>query len=243
MEGLDTMHYSSEAQRDRHRPTRLRAAVKNGRVLSLVAALILVQITIPGYAVGQSVPKITFNGLSIATPSTPSASTGSATNITSTSARLTGSVNPNEASTNAWFEWGTSATLPTFTSTPMQPIGAGVFNVSTAADVTGLSPGTQYFYRAVGQNSVGITRGLIQNFKTLIAFGDVDGDASVSAFDASLILQHVVGLITLDSGAQLAADVDGDANITAFDASLVLQFVVGLRTCFPAEPGCTTVTR
>ena len=235
----------SEGCRGKRGRTMRRCAAGRGRRTPLAVLFLgFIWIITPGPASGQSVPKITFNGLSIATPSAPTASTGSATNITSTSARLTGSVNPNEASTNAWFEWGTSATLSTFTSTPMQPIGSGIFSVSITADVTGLNPGTQYFYRAVGQNSLGTTRGLIRNFTTLqVAFGDVDGDASVTAFDASLILQHVVGLITLGSGAQLAADVDGDANITAFDASLVLQFVVGLRNCFPAEPGCTTVAR
>ncbi|HEY4644636.1 MAG TPA: T9SS type A sorting domain-containing protein, partial [Bacteroidota bacterium] len=111
--------------------------------------------------------------------------------------------------------------------------------------ITGDSPSTL----PVGVYNVRVTNPdgqfdqLISVFTVSAGFGDPDGDGSVSAFDASLALQHVVGLITLGSGAQLAADVDGDTFISAFDASLILQFVVGLRSCFPAEPGCTGLAR
>ena len=47
--------------------------------------------------------------------------TSAATSVTTTGARLNGSVNPNGRSTTAWFEWGTSPTLATFTSTS-QPV-------------------------------------------------------------------------------------------------------------------------
>ncbi|MFZ4522463.1 MAG: right-handed parallel beta-helix repeat-containing protein [Bacteroidales bacterium] len=65
--------------------------------------------------------------------------------------------------------------------------------------------------------------------------GDVSQNGVVQAFDASLVLQHVVGSITLNPTQQQVADVSFAAGITAYDASLILQYVVGLIKFFPAE--------
>ena len=65
--------------------------------------------------------------------------------------------------------------------------------------------------------------------------GDVSLNGLVQAYDASLVLQHVVGSITLSALQQQVADVSGTAGITAYDASLILQYVVGLIQNFPAE--------
>lgn len=72
---------------------------------------------------------------------------------------------------------------------------------------------------------------------SLPVMGDVSLNGIVQAYDASLILQHVVELITLSDAQQQVANVDGDAEnlITAHDASLVLQYVAGLINTFPAE--------
>ena len=60
--------------------------------------------------------------------------------------------------------------------------------------------------------------------------GDVNGNGSVSAYDASLVLQAVVGAITLDSTQTCAADFNSSGSVTAYDASLILQCVVA-GTC------------
>jgi alpha-L-arabinofuranosidase len=57
--------------------------------------------------------------------------------------------------------------------------------------------------------------------------GDVNGNGSVTAFDASLVLQDVVGAASLDTSSQCAADYNANGSVTAFDASLILQCVVG----------------
>lgn len=70
--------------------------------------------------------------------------------------------------------------------------------------------------------------------------GDVTGDETVSAEDATLVLQHTVKLegvfplVELDS---TAADVTGNGDISAFDASWILQKTVGLRD----NLGCITL--
>jgi hypothetical protein len=56
---------------------------------------------------------------------------------------------------------------------------------------------------------------------------DVNG---ISAYDASLVLQHDAGLITLSGRAATAADVNKSGQITAFDAFYILQKAVDLIT-------------
>ncbi|MEZ4702693.1 MAG: discoidin domain-containing protein [Rhodothermales bacterium] len=68
--------------------------------------------------------------------------------------------------------------------------------------------------------------------------GDATRDGTLSALDASFILQHTTGLITLPADAQTVSDVSANGTIGALDASLVLQRLVGLIPCFPVEAGC-----
>jgi len=77
------------------------------------------------------------------------------------------------------------------------------------------------------------------------AMGDVSLNGVIQAYDASLVLQKVVGNITLNSTQMQVADVSATAGVTAFDASLILQYVVGLIQYFPAEllaPGAAPLT-
>ena len=72
-------------------------------------------------------------------------------------------------------------------------------------------------------------------FEVAILYGDANLDVNVTAFDATIVLQDVVGLIELNDVAVIAADVSGDGNVTSFDASLILSYVVGLIDHFPVE--------
>lgn len=68
--------------------------------------------------------------------------------------------------------------------------------------------------------------------------GDVTGDGSISAFDATQILRHVIGMATpFDPLPLCAADTSCSGTISAYDASLTLQYAVGLITEFCATPG------
>ena len=53
--------------------------------------------------------------------------------------------------------------------------------------------------------------------------GDVNG---ITAFDASKIAQHVVGISALNANQVLAADVSNDAFVNSFDAALIAQSLV-----------------
>lgn len=84
--------------------------------------------------------------------SAPDVISANAVNITSTGATLTGSVNPNGATTSAWFE-----TMNGFESTH-QNIGGGTSNVNlNSYTLTNLNPGTNYQFRIVAINAVGNT--------------------------------------------------------------------------------------
>jgi alpha-L-arabinofuranosidase len=67
-----------------------------------------------------------------------------------------------------------------------------------------------------------------------IAKGDVNGNGSVTAFDASVVLQSVVGATALDTRQRCAADYDGNGSVSAFDAASILRCIVGV--------GCTSST-
>ena len=63
--------------------------------------------------------------------------------------------------------------------------------------------------------------------------GDMGG---ISAYDASLVLQHDAGSAILTGAAATAADVDSDGSITAMDAFYILQKAVDLITLpFPGS--------
>jgi len=94
----------------------------------------------------------------------PTVSTLVPASVGTSTASLSGSVNPNGLSTNAWFEWGTSATLSSYASTPTQSVGSGTTDQSVTAGLSGLSGGTTYYYRIAAQNSAGTSRGSIRSF-------------------------------------------------------------------------------
>ena len=95
----------------------------------------------------------------------------------------------------------------------------------------------------VGQPAIGMTSGEFKIYSGFwylpippkLIYGDVSGDGDVTAYDAALVLQSVVGLKNLSSFERQAADVTNDDSVTALDAALILQYSVGLITQFPAE--------
>ena len=73
-------------------------------------------------------------------------------------------------------------------------------------------------------------------------FGYISSDCDISAYDASLALQFVVGLTELSERQQIAADVTGNGNVTALDAALILQYTVGLIIEFPVQQAAPILT-
>jgi len=69
----------------------------------------------------------------------------------------------------------------------------------------------------------------------LALYGDVDMNDAVQSFDASLVLQHIVGYIELDDIQQVIGDVNLSGELSALDASFILQYLVGLIESLPVD--------
>jgi hypothetical protein len=107
---------------------------------------------------------VTVNGVE---PPLPLVVTSAASAVTSGSAVLNGTVNPNGLFTSAWFEWGTDPSLnPSQSSTP-EPVGSGGTSVPVSLGIVNFDAGTTYYFHAVAGNSAGTARGAILSFQTL----------------------------------------------------------------------------
>lgn len=71
--------------------------------------------------------------------------------------------------------------------------------------------------------------------ETPVLYGDVDGNGSIDAADAALVLRYAVGLIDLTEAQKKAADVDGQPGVTVADAAAILRYVVKLISELPAK--------
>lgn len=105
----------------------------------------------------------------------PSAFANPATNITSSSATLSGLVNPNYLSTNVYFEIGLNSSYGLSVAANQNPIEG---NTSTSASVTinGLVSTTTYHFRIKATNSLGTYLGNDMTFTTTGKIGDIDGN-------------------------------------------------------------------
>jgi hypothetical protein len=96
-------------------------------------------------------------------PVSLSVATGDASSVSSTSANLRGLINPGGPAATAWFEWGSNTPLTNQTAAQSFS-GSDPSNFSFS--LSNLQPNTQYYFRAVGQNSSGTVRGDVKTFTT-----------------------------------------------------------------------------
>jgi hypothetical protein len=94
----------------------------------------------------------------------PTATTGSASGVTSAGATLAGTVTPNGQATTYAFDYGTSSAYGSSTATASA--GSGSSAVAAHATLTGLRPGTTYHYRLVASNASGTAAGHDETFTT-----------------------------------------------------------------------------
>lgn len=115
----------------------------------------------------------------------PTAITGPVSAVGPTTATASGTVNPNGQSTSWHFEYGTSTSYGTKTSS--KSAGSGTANVQVSGVLTGLSPSTTYHYRLVAANGGGTARGGDGIFTTPSAPSAVTGSStSVTVSSAAL---------------------------------------------------------
>ena len=97
----------------------------------------------------------------------PVATTTAASNVTTNTAVLNGSVAPNGNTITATFRWGTQANGPytrTVNAAPLVSTGNATRPIS--ATLTGLTPNTTYYYQAIITSNFGVTNGAQVSFTT-----------------------------------------------------------------------------
>jgi len=108
---------------------------------------------------------MTFTTSGSSPQSPPVVQTMAASLLTTNSATLNSTVNPNGADTSVFFQWGTTEVYTT--STPVADIGSGTVAVLWSAELTQLAESTGYHYRIVAYNSAGTNYGSDISFSTL----------------------------------------------------------------------------
>ncbi len=96
--------------------------------------------------------------------SSPALGTDPASSVTSSSAILHATVDPNGATTHYRFEWGPTSGYGA--ANRLKSAGAGTTVSSVQATIGGLLPGTIYHYRVVASNKFGGTSGDDRTFTT-----------------------------------------------------------------------------
>lgn len=129
--------------------------------------------------------------------------------ITTSSASLSATVNPNRAATSAYFEYG--PTLGYGSSTSSQALGSGSTGVPLLATLSGLSVNSTYHYRVVATNAAGTTVSADQTFSTL-------------PLAPALTLGSPSGITTTSATLNVLANPNGNATN--------VQFTYGLTTAY-----------
>jgi hypothetical protein len=96
--------------------------------------------------------------------SPPGVNTGGASKVTSTSAHLSGTINPRGQGTTYSFQYGTTTKYGG--TTPAASAGAGTKAIAVGADIGGLQGAKTYHYRLVASSPGGVVSGSDRTFKT-----------------------------------------------------------------------------
>jgi|GEM_PF-1816944 hypothetical protein len=134
-------------------------------------------------SVGQS---DTSSFSNVATPfAAASATTKSATSITTTGATLNGIVNANGGSSIAKFAYGLTTSCGDTVMASQSPV-TGTSNTSVSKALTGLTSGTTYHFKVIGTNNAGTIAGADSTFATLPSapVATVATDISLNSFTA-----------------------------------------------------------
>src|SRR4051812_6972447 len=139
----------------------------------------------------------------------PTATTGPASNVTATSATVSGSVSTGKEQTTYHFEYGTTTAYGT--ATPTANAGKGNKTANVSADLSGLAPSTTYHYRLAATTPPGTVAGADMPFITL-AEGQAPpgGNAiTIAAGPASIAFGHATALT-----GQLVGPKNADVRLT-----------------------------
>ncbi len=119
-------------------------------------------------------------------PPKPTATTDGASGIATSYATLNATVNPNGVATSYTFDWGTTTSYGK--ETPLGEAGLGTSNIAVKATISGLTPGTTYYFRIVASSAIGESVGGPVPFTTVAEPPEVSTEAAsnIEAPDATL---------------------------------------------------------
>ena len=126
----------------------------------------------------------------------PTVTTLAATNITSTSATVNGSANPNGLATTYSFQYGPTTSYGSTSS--VVSAGSGIVPVAVSNNLAGLTPGVLYHFRVVAGNGAGTNAGGDLTFTTGVAVPvattlAASGVASSSAtLNGTVIIKYLI---------------------------------------------------
>ena len=104
------------------------------------------------------------SGTAVAVAAAPTVTTGTVGGIDYKSATVHGAINPQGEATAYYFEYGTSGSYGSKSTSASA--GSGTSNVDISSTLFGLKASTTYHYRAVGTSSQGTTNGADRTFTT-----------------------------------------------------------------------------
>ena len=97
-------------------------------------------------------------------PAAPTVLTNQNSSVSSSTASLAGSVQPNGANATYWFDYGISTALGN--ESVAQAIGSGYATIPATGFISGLSANTLYYFRLSAKNSFATVHGALYTFQT-----------------------------------------------------------------------------
>ena len=173
------------------------------------------------------------------------ASTGGASDISGTAAKLSATVNDGGAATSVKFAYGTDPSLSAADSVSSQPSVLPPYagSVPVAASLTGLNPGTTYYYRVKAVNSAGVTLGDIRSFTTLsdnarlasltLSTGNLEPEFSTAVSEYSVSVPNATTSLSLTPAAAHAG-----ATIKVQNTGVTSGYTSGM---IPLNTGINTI--
>lgn len=168
-------------------------------------------------------------------------------NVTGSTVDLSAVINPGGALTTVAFQYGTSPTLTTFSTTTAIGVGGGTTSVpSSPLGISSLAQNTTYYYRAVATSAGGTATSGIQSFATLLRDIIVEQPAA-NPIDTGTTLDF--GNVTLGASSSLSFTVRntvpgtaitlGTLTITGADSSHFSVNTTGMSTSISGGAGTT----
>lgn len=171
----------------------------------------------------------------------PAATTQAASEITSTQARLNGSVDPGRETTKFHFEYGTTTAYGA--QTPEDQVVPRGNKAASASEVVGsLQPSTTYHFRLVASNASGSSQGADMTFTTL-AEGQVPPGGGNAVTIAAAPVSVLFGRATTISGQVTGDGADKGVEMTLQAQPAGATDFTNVATTTAAPTGAYTFTQ